>query len=185
MAAPAEKTLRNLDGTWVMNKSLSDSADPALALQGVGWLTRKAIGLATVTLHVKEYVDDAGVTHVDIQQTATGGVKGNTENRTLDNTFREHSDWLFGNVKGRTGWVTSKDDIADGKDEYLKKGWEAAQTEFVVGYVESLDRGWTAWQVWGFQEVNGERRYARNIVVAKGDERVEMRLVYDFYSAEP
>lgn len=164
------------------NKTLSDSADPALALQGVGWLTRKAVGLASVTLHVKEYVDEAGLTHVDIQQTATGGVKGTTENRTFDNTFREHSDWLFGNVKGRTGWVASKDEITD---EYLKKGWEQAQTEFVVGYVESLDRGWTATQVWGFQEVNGERRYARNIVVAKGDERVEMRLVYDFYSEEP
>ncbi|KKY39915.1 hypothetical protein UCDDA912_g00068 [Diaporthe ampelina] len=181
MAAPAEKTLRDLNGTWVMNKSLSDSADPALALQGVGWLTRKAIGLATVTLHVKEYVDDAGLTHVDIQQTATGGVKGTAENRTLDDTFREHSDWLFGNVKGRTGWVASREAIAD---EFLQKGWEPAQAEFVVGYVESLDRGWTATQVWGFQEVNGERRYARNIVVAKGAERVEMRLVYDFYSEE-
>jgi hypothetical protein len=147
----------------------------------VGWLTRKAIGLATVTLHIKEYEDDEGKTHVDIQQMATGGVKGTTENRTLDNTFREHSDWLFGNVKGRTGWVASKAEITD---EFLLKGWEDAQTEFVVGYVESLDRGWTATQVWGFQEVNGERRYARNIVVAKGSERVEMRLVYDFYSEE-
>lgn len=147
----------------------------------MGWLTRKAIGLATVTLHVKEYVDDAGLTHVDIQQTATGGVKGTAENRTLDDTFREHSDWLFGNVKGRTGWVSSKGGI---DDEYLQKGWEAAQAEFVVGYVESLDSGWTATQVWGFQEVNGERRYARNIVVAKGKEKVEMRLVYDFYSEE-
>ena len=163
------------------NKSLSDSADPALALQGVGWLTRKAIGLATVTLHVKEYVDESGKTHVDIQQMATGGVKGTAENRTLDDTFREHSDWLFGSVKGRTGWVASKAEITD---EFLRKGWEEAQTEFVVGYVESLDRGWTATQVWGFQEVNGERRYARNIVVAKGDEKVEMRLVYDFYSEE-
>lgn len=148
----------------------------------MGWLTRKAIGLATVTLHIKEYVDEAGVTHVDIQQTATGGVKGTAENRTLDDTFREHSDWLFGNVKGRTGWVPSKEAIAD---EFLQKGWEPGQAEFVVGYVESLDRGWTARQVWGFQEVNGERRHARNIVVAKGDERVEMRLVYDFYSEEP
>lgn len=147
----------------------------------MGWLTRKAIGLATVTLHVKEYVDESGVTHVDIQQTATGGVKGTAENRTLDNTFREHSDWLFGSVKGRTGWVASKGEIAD---EFLREGWEDSQAEFVVGYVESLDRGWTATQVWGFQEVNGERRYARNIVVAKGDERVEMRLVYDFYSEE-
>lgn len=167
--------------THPQNKTLSDSADPALALQGVGWLTRKAIGLATVTLHAKEYADEAGVTHVDIQQTATGGVKGNTENRTLDDTFREHTDWLFGHVRGRTGWVASRDQInGDGKDEFLVGGWEEAQSEWIVSNVESLDRGWTACQVWGFRAVNGERRYCRNVVVAKGEERVELRLVYDF-----
>ncbi|KUI66264.1 hypothetical protein VM1G_01978 [Cytospora mali] len=180
MAAPPEKTLRDLTGVWVMNKTLSDSADPALALQGVGWLTRKAIGLATVTLHTKEYVDEQGVTHIDVQQTATGGVKGNTENRTLDDTFREHTDWLFGHVKGRTGWVASKAEIGDGTDAFLTDGWEEGQTEWIVSNVESLDRGWTVRQVWGFRDVNGERRYARNTVVAKGDERVELRLVYDY-----
>jgi hypothetical protein len=39
---------------------------------------RKAIGLATVTLHTKQYEED-GVTHIDIDQTATGGIKGTTE----------------------------------------------------------------------------------------------------------
>ncbi|KAK7737473.1 hypothetical protein SLS53_006546 [Cytospora paraplurivora] len=180
MAAPAEKTLRDLNGTWVMNKSLSDSTDPALALQGIGWLTRKAIGIATVTLHAKEYVDEQGWTHIDIDQTATGGIKGTAENRTLDNTFREHSDWLFGHVQGRTGWVASKDEIGDGTDEFLKGGWEEGQTEWIVNRVESLDSGWVATQVWGFGIIDGERRYARNTVVTKGKERVELRLVYDF-----
>jgi hypothetical protein len=56
-----------------------------LALQGIGWFIRKAIGLATVSLEVKQYegppsedspADAPHVTHVDIEQTATGGLKG-------------------------------------------------------------------------------------------------------------
>ena len=55
-----------------------------LTLQGVGWFTRKAIGLATVTLDIEQYQappegspdTDAPVTHVDVKQTATGGIKG-------------------------------------------------------------------------------------------------------------
>lgn len=58
-----------------------------LTLQGVGWFTRKAIQLATVTLDINQYRDDNGVEHIDIEQTATGGIKGTTENRTLDWTY--------------------------------------------------------------------------------------------------
>jgi hypothetical protein len=36
--------------TSLQNKSLSDNFDPLLALQGLSWLTRKAIGLATVVV---------------------------------------------------------------------------------------------------------------------------------------
>lgn len=165
------------------NKSLSDSADPALALQGIGWLTRKAIGLATITLSIKEHEDDAKLTHIDIQQTATGGLKGTSENRTLDNTWREHSDWLFGKVRGRTRWLSSLSELPDPNDEFLKSDWEAGTTEWVFAYVESLDAGWTASQTWGFQVVNGERRYARNVVVLKGQERAEVRMIYDYVSA--
>lgn len=133
-----------------------------------------------MTLHVKEYADDAGITHVDIQQTATGGLKGTAEDRTLDNDWREHSDWLFGNVKGRTKWVANTAEIGD--DAFLKSNWatDGEADEHIFAYVENLDKGWTATQVWGFQVVNGERRHARNVVVAKGTERVEMRMIYDF-----
>lgn len=67
-------------------------------LQGIGWFTRKAIGLATITLDVKQYRDDEGVEHIDIVQTATGGIKGTTENRTLD--WMYVSFFLFLNERG-------------------------------------------------------------------------------------
>lgn len=50
MAAPPEITCKNLQGKWHMNKSLCTRTEEILALQGIGWLTRKAIGLANVTV---------------------------------------------------------------------------------------------------------------------------------------
>ncbi|KAL1869313.1 hypothetical protein VTK73DRAFT_3180 [Phialemonium thermophilum] len=192
MAAPPSKTIKDLSGKWVMNKSLSSDTDPALALQGVSWLTRKAVGLASITLHVKQYVgppsppsdSNEPATHVEIEQTGSGGFKGTTEKRCLDDTWREHSDWLFGHVRGRSRWIAA----SEIDDAFLAGGWLEGEEErggpdgqtHILSYVESLDNGWTATQIWGFQTVDGERRYCRNIVVAKGSERVEMRLVYDY-----
>lgn len=145
-------------------------------------MTRKAIGLASVTLHVRQYVSDEDQqTHIDIDQTATGGLKGTSEQRTLDNEWREHKDWLFGRVRGRSQFVT---DIAD-DEAFLKKGWEQGTAEWVYNCVESLDDGWTAKQTWGFQLVNGERRHVRNVLVAKEGKQAELKMVYDFVSDQP
>ncbi|KAK0618053.1 hypothetical protein B0T17DRAFT_509612 [Bombardia bombarda] len=192
MAAPPSSTIGNLGGKWVMNKSQSSNVEPGLALQGVGWVTRKAVSLATVTLNIKQYTgppsppaEPSGpeVAHVEMEQTGTGGMKGTTEKRCLDNVFREHSDWLFGHVKGHSRWV----DIGEVDDAFLKAGWlegaeEAAGPNgetHLLSHVESLDLGWTATQIWGFKLVDGVRKYVRNIVIAKGAERVELQLVYD------
>lgn len=45
---------------------------------------------------------------------------------------------------------------------------------------ESIGNGWTADQIWGFEEVNGERRYVRHVVARKGDDWKLARLVYDY-----
>jgi hypothetical protein len=58
------------------NKTLSDSTDGILTLQGVPWYTRKIISLASVTLDVKHYTGDDTFEHIDIDQTLTGGMKG-------------------------------------------------------------------------------------------------------------
>ncbi|KAK7951008.1 uncharacterized protein PG986_006736 [Apiospora aurea] len=207
MAAPASKTIGDLNGTWAMNKSLSDNTEPGLALQGIGYLTRKAIGLASVTLTVKQYSGPhlppsaaAGdCVRIDIEQTATGGIKGTTENRCADGEKRTHSDWLFGTVESSSRFAPAGDALKQavgdyGLDaasvEYLAGNWLVDESEktgpdgaaHLVSCADNQKDGWVAVQVWGFQTIGGERRYARNIVLKKGDKKVEMRLVYDYIS---
>ncbi|CEO60043.1 hypothetical protein PMG11_04686 [Penicillium brasilianum] len=116
MAAPADTTIKNLNGSWVMDATLSDPADPILALQGMSWFLRKALPYATVTLHVNEYADSANpsVYHIDVDQVITGGITGSKEARTLDWQEREHVDNIFGSLRGKSRFLRgSKAD--DGK----------------------------------------------------------------------
>ncbi|KAJ4406755.1 hypothetical protein N0V91_004445 [Didymella pomorum] len=191
MAAPASVDIKKLQGKWVMNKSLSDAFDPVLALQGIGWLTRKALGAATVTLHLKHHTAEDGTSsQIDIDQLVSGGLKGSSEKRTLDWQYRGHSDYLFGTVKGRTRYTTLSTVLGEGKGiteedaKYLVEGWlkETEEGEIVESFVENEENKWTAWQVWGFAEIGGERRQVRRIVVRKSDKNEvrRVRLVYDY-----
>ncbi|KAM3444563.1 hypothetical protein NHJ13734_001377 [Beauveria thailandica] len=229
MAAPPEKTTKNLTGKWnvvrlffmaffvllpappqnvlftmfclltelvffsppsppaVQNYTYSDSSEPGLIIQGISYLVRKGILAATLSLETNQYEaapsppneDEPPCWHIDIVQSASG--MGTEERRCLDNTFRQHSDWLFGNVRGRSRWVG----VEDIEDAYLKAGWlveggESGSKELIESHAESEDYGWTADQIWGFQEVDGERRHCRNIVITKGEQRAEFRFVYDY-----
>ncbi|RFU34944.1 hypothetical protein B7463_g1388, partial [Scytalidium lignicola] len=182
MAAPPETTLKSLDGKFAMNKTLSDDVDPVLVLQGVGWLTRKAISFATITLHIKEYVDEAGATHIDIDQTATGGIKGTTELRTLDWTVRSHEDHIFGNIAGRSRFISL--DSEEIEDPWLKEGWLVEEGLNIESEAVNEEKGWTALQIWGFAEVDGERYYTRRVRASKGDEVVRVRMYYDYQGKE-
>jgi hypothetical protein len=35
-------------------------------------------------------------------------------------------------------------------------------------------------QIWGFEMINEERRYVRHVIVRKGDDWKQARLVYDY-----
>ncbi|OSS49498.1 hypothetical protein B5807_06039 [Epicoccum nigrum] len=193
MAAPESANIKNLRGKWTMNKTLSDPFDPVLALQGIGWLTRKAIGAATVTLHVKHYTLEDGTTvKIDIDQVLSGGLKGSVEERTLDWQWRGHTDFLFGTVKGHNRYTTlaAVQEEAKGKGvteedaKFLAEGWlkETEEGEVMESFVENEANKWTAWQIWGFAEIGGKRMYVRRIVVRKTDkgEFKRVRLVYDY-----
>lgn len=71
--------------------------DEILRLQGLGWAKRKLIGSVNVTLRVKQFKDDEGVEHVEIEQVGSGGSKGNVEKRILNWEPREN-DTAFGPV---------------------------------------------------------------------------------------
>ncbi|KZV94883.1 hypothetical protein EXIGLDRAFT_736291 [Exidia glandulosa HHB12029] len=189
MAAPATLTTLDLSGTWIINKSLSNTTemDKILQLQGVSWLKRTAISAATITLSVKHYKDDAGVEHIDIDQTLTGGIKGTTENRTMDWEFREHADHLFGPVKGKSRRLVNLDEL---EHAWHKEGWtpDTAEHGVIESYVESdtpkSKTTWVGHQTWGFQEIDGVRRYTRHIKFTgpKGED-VQALMVYDYVSA--
>ncbi|KAF3001909.1 nuclear protein localization protein 4, partial [Curvularia kusanoi] len=174
------------------NKSLSDAFDPVLALQGIGWLTRKALGAATVNLHIKHYTAEDGATKIDIDQIISGGLKGSAEERTLDWQYREHTDYLFGSVRGRNRYTTLAALLEEAKGKgvteedakFLAEGWlkENEEGEVLESWVENEGSKWTAWQVWGFAEIGGERKQTRRVVVRKTDkdEVKRVRLVYDY-----
>ncbi|KAH6991423.1 hypothetical protein BKA56DRAFT_667895 [Ilyonectria sp. MPI-CAGE-AT-0026] len=187
MAAPAEKTINNLTGKWTLNKDLSENPDSIFALQGIGYLTRKAIGLAPVTLEMKQYeaapnspsTATGQVTHVDMVQLAAG-LKGVQEDRCMDNVFRESSDWIFGTTQCQSRWAK----VEEIDEEFLKDGWlvEGEDSALIFSHTESKANGWTLTQVWGFEMVNGERRYCRRMVAKKGSKRATVRMVHNYVS---
>lgn len=117
------------------NHKLSDSTDKILALQGVGWLTRKIINSATITLYIKHYKDESGVQHIDIVQTISGGISVSPENRVLDWTLRKSEHSLFGATINRARRVA----LADVIDEYLNSGWlsEVSRDGAIEAYAEA------------------------------------------------
>jgi hypothetical protein len=115
--------------------------------------------------------------HIDIDQSAPG-VSPSKELRCLDGLSRDHSDWLFGDVKDQARWISQ----IEIDDEFLKSGWLAKEErkDLIWSQTISENKGWTATQIWGFQDVNGERRHCRNIVIEKEEQRAEFRFVYDW-----
>ncbi|KAF7550963.1 hypothetical protein G7Z17_g5379 [Cylindrodendrum hubeiense] len=186
MAAPPEKTTHDLNGKWVMNKELSDSPEPVLSLQGINYFTRKGICLSTINIEIKQYIalplppstSTDEVTHLNTTQWST--LNSTQEDRCFDNTMRDHSDWIFGAVKGLTRWVS----LEEIEDEFLKKDWlvEGEGKTLIFSFAESQGNGWDATQIWGFQTVNGERRYCRRALVTKGKKRATFLSVYDYAS---
>ncbi|KAI4730899.1 hypothetical protein E4T49_01266 [Aureobasidium sp. EXF-10728] len=182
MAVPDSINLRNLAGTYNLNKSLSDSTDAALQMQGIGWLVRQAVKFSNVTLHVKQFVDENGLMHIDNEQITTGNIR-NLEERIVDYQWREKDDRIFGKVNGRSRYVK----LDEVETEYLKQGWDEqflaqGDREVVQVFVDSVGKkpNWAAEQVWGFEVVDGQKHHTRRIVVRRGKEEHKLRLVYDW-----
>jgi hypothetical protein len=163
---------------------LSDSPEPILRAQGIGYLTRKGVSLAAIHLNIKQYEHvptsstTGEVTCIESTQTASG-LKSTKEIRYLDNEFRNHYDWLFGTVKAQARWVA----LEGIEDAVLKEGWlvEGEGNGFVFCHAVSQENGWTATQIWGFQVVEGERRYCMRVAVtSKGGQKAQARFVYDY-----
>jgi len=185
MAAPPEVTTKNLTGKYVMNKTLSDDSDDILKLQGISWFKRRAISMFTLTLVVKHYADEGGFEHIDIQQTLSGGISGTTEYRTLDWEERNINDDVFGALIAQSKRIKAE----EVDDEFLRSGWtEDAVEDGLILAVARSDTSksgmeWKAELTWGFEVLDGERRYARHVKFTSSDKKdgpIFKHLYYDY-----
>ena len=181
MAIPPEITTQNLSGTYLLNRTLSDSSQTVLKMQGVNFVVRSAVAYSHVTVTLSQYTDSEGKKHLDQEQLSTGGIK-NFEDRIMDGAWTEKYNWIWGKVLGQSRYV-KMEEIEDG---YLREGWskDCVDGELVEGYVESKTDKWTARQIWGFAEVDGERKHVRRILATKpGWQDQRIRMVYDWKPA--
>ncbi|KAH8120209.1 LCCL domain-containing protein [Phellopilus nigrolimitatus] len=174
MAAPLEVNTADLSGTYVM----------ILRLQGISWVKRKIIASITITLYAKHYKDAEGNEHIDIEQIGTGGFKGNFEQRALTWQAREVDDPVFGHVVGKSRRIK----VEEVEDEWQKDGW--LPDTFEHSAIQTLNESdtpksgttWIADQIWGFSEINGERRYSRKVhFTGPNGEDIKAVLVYDYH----
>ena len=100
MAAPASVTIKNLNGTFIMNKKASDPTTPMLKMQKIPWIVQQAANYSTVTVKLKQYTDADGKDHLDQEQLSTGVTQ--TEERLVDGEWGEREVLFWGKVKGWT-----------------------------------------------------------------------------------
>jgi len=96
---------------------------------------------------------------------------GTTERRVLHGNEREHTDYLFGTVTSISKRIPFKPSPSEevAENAFLREGWTADTIEGEKGVIytrassktEVSNRVWTAEQVWGFEMIDGERRFTK------------------------
>lgn len=87
--------------------------------QGVNWVVRKAIGISTVTLKLRQYWEpgpetSTPIAKIEVTQSTSSGLPGTTEKRTLDWSETPQEDHIFGACLVQTRWIRGSKS-ADGK----------------------------------------------------------------------
>ncbi|KAJ5649053.1 uncharacterized protein N7484_002776 [Penicillium longicatenatum] len=175
MAAPSEITVRNLSGKWDSNSELSDDATPIMELQGVPWIVRAMLANASISVTLRQSIDESGVTKVDSVQTSMGQVV--EEARILDWERRDQPHLIFGNMTVRSRFSAPNDveTVLRNRSGSGECDWEEEVIE-----IEVETAGWKSITIWGFTTIDGTRRYIRRSIARKGGEEKVVQLVYDW-----
>lgn len=180
MAAPPNITLQNLSGKWQLNKSCSDDFASVLALQGVNILVRKAATAASIHLNITQ-TDENQIKNA--QSVTSGKIPGTTEEYTLDWEWRTNKDSFFGEVSGRSRWVSVEEGrqtevVSEGEGEWVEGDSDG---KLIEAEGKKADGEWRAHHLWGFEQVDDKRRHTRRVYVEnKKGEKIRVRMVYDF-----
>ncbi|SPO07541.1 uncharacterized protein DNG_10235 [Cephalotrichum gorgonifer] len=169
MAAPPSVNILDVTGIWI--------------LQGVPWALRKILSFAGVSLHMtqtqsapEDNPDGEKVVSIRVKQVVTPGGFSSEESYILDFQSRDSTVPIFGALSARSKYLP----IDEIPDEEVRRRLEGGGANVVVQeFAHSKAGDWVTEGIWGFEDVNGERRFTRTNVTSKGDSRVVSRLVYD------
>jgi hypothetical protein len=172
------------------NKTISDPFDPAFVFQGIPWIIRKVISIATLSMTVAHGVDEAGAKTLVFTQAASiaiAGLSEEKETRFLDGRETFHSSTLFGTSSARSRMVNLSTATGnDGKlldplltSDFLQEGNPDGDNN-LLDLIVHQTKGWVMEQVWGFGVLNNERRLLRKMALKKGSEAVYITAWYDW-----
>lgn len=158
------------------------------------WIIRKAVSFATITGKLSQTQDEHRTTNITIQQTATGGIKGEDERHILNGSVSIHGSAMFGAQSIRSNWLDLKSAkplslSGEPLDPYLLDDWleeeaHTGQPGHITVNVVNEKAGWQADQVWGFSNINGQRYRIAKFLVQKGEEKAPVRVVYEWIGKE-
>ncbi|KEQ78485.1 hypothetical protein M438DRAFT_389834 [Aureobasidium pullulans EXF-150] len=174
MSVPFEMTTKNLSGHWALNKLLSDNTESALALQGVSWITRKALNKAPVSITISQYIDQDGIYHLNTTQQALGRMV--VQKAILDGKAIDLDHPLFGKVTILQAWTS----LSAIETEFLREGSQDGPQEVIEMKIFHKSDGWQSHQVFGIELIDGKRRHTRRMIVRNGSTVSRTRLVYDW-----
>jgi hypothetical protein len=163
MAAPPDKTVMDLNGRWLLvgmfktapnvhtdnvrqNKDLSGNTNELMVLQGVSWIMRKAISLADITICIKQHGSGSDAVVV-LENIANFGLRGTTEIRTLDWVSASHKDPIWGQVSGRSRFVSASDAARDELVNSLFEQFTMEVQDVIYSEAEAQDGTWQSQMV--------------------------------------
>ncbi|KAF2866132.1 hypothetical protein BDV95DRAFT_612001 [Massariosphaeria phaeospora] len=179
MAAPPTKTIYDLDGRWSLNKGLSDNLDSVMRLQGLSWLSRKAVNAAQITTQITLAGRGPSAT-LTLANTANFNIKGTTEVRTLDWEWRDFKDYIWGAFQDRSRHVHKKNLAPTVSSGEWLESLQGDDATLIESEVRASDGAWTNRMLWGFKVFGSERFLIRHMEVRRGRESAHAVLVYDY-----
>ncbi|KAG6820552.1 hypothetical protein H0H93_015437 [Arthromyces matolae] len=209
MATPPSMTILDITGTYSLNRQKSSkNLDDMLSLQGVSWLTRKAIAYGSPTLKITVVKDAEGVEQITMANPflwyklpdseiltkssfLPGGIAGPVDKPTLDWEEVRLVHDVFGAIAARMRRTTIDNLQFEGEEdkdnESLKTGWtdDTLEHGVIQFYVKSdttkSGKVWTDNETWGIELDDGERRFTRHLKLTgpKGN-IVYGKMVYDY-----
>ncbi|KAH9827720.1 hypothetical protein Tdes44962_MAKER09667 [Teratosphaeria destructans] len=175
--AADKKSMLDLTGPWKLNKELSTDATAAMDIQGIGFLTRKAVELAAKLAPFRIKVEQKGKEELIITYALMANLPAIKEElRPLKADWEEKKDPMVGRVRLRSHWTTTAELKGKGAEVFLTEGLADDET-ILEAEIESLEKGFKMDQLWLME---GDRLVKRDLTISGEGKKAETRFVYEF-----